>query len=78
MSVIKNNIKAEIDQMMTSLLQEQPEDIPTAFADKLADIVRNAILSATVTVPTGIPVATTGIAAAQTGATTAPAIATIQ
>lgn len=78
MSVIKNNIKAEIDQMMTSLLQEQPEDIPTAFADKLADIVRNAILSATVTVPTGIPVATTGAAAAQTGATTAPAIATIQ
>ena len=78
MAVAKTSIEAEINQMMADLLQDQPETIPSDFANKLADIIRNAILSATITVPSGIPVATTGTAAAQTGTTTSPAIATIQ
>ena len=78
MAVVKTSIEAEINQMMADLLQDQPETIPSDFANKLADIIRNAILSATITVPSGIPVATTGTAAAQTGTTTSPAIATIQ
>lgn len=78
MSVVKVSIEAEINQMMTDLLQDQPETIPSDFANKLAEIIRNAILSATITVPSGIPVATTGTAAAQTGTTTSPVTATIQ
>jgi len=41
---------------------------PSEFADEMANIIHNAILS--VQVNSGIPVSTTGTAAAQTGATT--------
>lgn len=49
---------------------------------KLADCIANAVVQAIttqaqVTIPAGIPVATAGSPAAQTGATTAPAIGTI-
>ena len=52
-----------------------------SISDKIADIVADEvdkyIKTATITVAAGVPVATAGSAAAQTGATTAPAIATI-
>lgn len=50
----------------------------TELCDTIADaVVTHVIASAVVTVPPGVPVATTGTAAAQAGATTAPAVGTI-
>ena len=50
--------------------------------DQLAEVIATAVVdhitaSAVVTIPAGVPVATTGTAAAQTGATTAPAVGAI-
>jgi len=50
--------------------------------DKLAEVIADAVVAhitmfAVVTVSAGIPVATAGTAAAQTGATTAPGTGTI-
>lgn len=47
------------------------------FADGLASLIETFVKSGTVTVPAGVAVSTTGTAAAQTGATTAPGIGTI-
>jgi hypothetical protein len=47
------------------------------FADGLADLIDTFVKTGTVTVAVGIPVATTGSAAAQTGATTATGTGTI-
>ncbi len=50
----------------------------TAMCDALAsELVSHIIANAVVTTPPGVAVATTGTAAAQTGATTAPGIGTI-
>ena len=69
MSVQKNVIKDEILKMMDSLSEkENSDDSKEEFAEKLSSIISDAILSAEVV--SGIPVSTTGSAAAQTGATT--------
>jgi hypothetical protein len=47
------------------------------LAQKLAAAIDTYIKSATITVPPGVAVATTGTAAAQTGVTTGPGVATI-
>lgn len=47
------------------------------IAQKLSDAIDVFVKSGTVTVPPGVPVATTGTAAAQTGATTGPGTGTI-
>lgn len=47
------------------------------FADGLANLIDTFVKSGTVTVPAGVAVSTTGTAAAQTGATTAPGTGTI-
>jgi hypothetical protein len=53
-------------------------DALTAMCDAIAAAVVAHITSAgVVTIPPGVPVATTGTAAAQAGATTAPAVGTI-
>jgi hypothetical protein len=55
------------------------DDSPlTAFCDKIAaTVIAHITANATLVVAAGIPVATTGTAAAQTGATTAPGTGTI-
>lgn len=52
-------------------------DATEYYAGKLADLIEAFIKSATVTVAAGIPVSTTGTAAAQTGSTTATGTGTI-
>jgi hypothetical protein len=59
---------------------ETPEGV--AIQDDVLGKIAGAIIeeiqaNAVVTIPLGVPVATTGTAAAQTGATTAPAIGTV-
>lgn len=50
----------------------------TAFCDAIATtVVAHVVANAVVTIPAGVPVATAGTAAAQTGATTAPGIGTV-
>jgi hypothetical protein len=50
----------------------------TALCDEVASaVVAHITAQAVVTVPAGVPVATTGTAAAQTGATTAPGVGTV-
>lgn len=81
MTVVKLTIQTQIKSMLQGFKDkttaEEAETTMDEFADELSTIIQEAILSATITVPTGIPVATTGTAAAQTGATTSTAIATI-
>lgn len=76
MAVVQDTIKSEIDALMQDLLNVEPKNIPTKFSEGLAEIIRNAILSATITVPSGIPVQV--VPTSGTGATTSPTTATIQ
>ena len=62
------------------MASDAPADIKTQITNSwidIADIIINHIKGATITVAAGITVATTGTAAAQTGATTSPGSATI-
>jgi len=53
-------------------------DALTALCDEIAGaVVAHVIANAVVTIPPGVAVATTGTAAAQVGATTAPGIGTV-
>jgi hypothetical protein len=47
------------------------------YAHQLAQAIDAYIKTATVTIPLGVPVSTAGTAAAQTGATTAPAVGSL-
>lgn len=50
----------------------------TALCDEIAGaVVAHIVAAAVVTIPPGVAVATTGTAAAQAGATTAPGVGTI-
>lgn len=50
-------------------------DALTGLCDAIAQaVVEHVVAAAVVTIPPGVPVATAGTAAAQTGATTAPAV----
>jgi hypothetical protein len=67
--------------LKTALIDEAGAQDNTA-TDKLAEVIANAVVdhitaNAVVTVASGIPVATTGTAAAQTGATTSTGTGTI-
>jgi len=77
MAVVESTIEASLNLMLTQLLTKDPDLIPSEFAKELAIIIGTAIKSGTVTVALGIPVATTGTAAAQTGTTTAAGTGTI-
>lgn len=49
-----------------------------AFCAMIAEaVVEHVVAAAVVTIPPGVPVATAGGPAAQTGATTAPAVGTV-
>ena len=65
-ATLKANLLALFNQMKTQEMSEAD------FADSLATILNNHIKTATVNVSAGIPVATAGSAAAQTGTTTGP------
>lgn len=74
---LKNSIKqAFLDELgggSTTAQQTAVDNIAT----KLSNAIDVFVKSGTVTVATGIPVATAGTAAAQTGATTGPGTGTI-
>jgi hypothetical protein len=61
------------DILKSQIIAASPQGVAfDQWADNLAQIILNTITAATVTVNTGIPVATAGSPAAQTGATTSP------
>lgn len=67
MPIINATIKTQIVGLLNEtkvLEQEQAADV---FAQRLADLIENALKSATVTIQAGIPVSTTGGAGATTG-----------
>lgn len=76
-------IKATLKQAIAAAFEAEKNstDDPSQSIDRIAGSIADAVdafvKSATITVAAGIPVATAGTAAAQTGATTAPSIATI-
>ncbi len=81
MPVVETAIAAQIEAFMTkttgaNLTDESKKQIQ-GFASDLSKVIATAIRSATVTVAPGIPVATAGTPAAQTGATTAPGTGTL-
>jgi hypothetical protein len=65
-AALKANFLSLFNQMKQSEMSEED------FAGNMAKIINDHIRTATVTVSAGIPVATAGSAAAQTGATTDP------
>jgi len=73
MATVKATIKSEILTFIQSLnsgdvTKKTKEEVEEEFADNLAVVIQNAIRSADV--QSGIPVSTSGTAAAQTGFTT--------
>lgn len=71
MPIVEATISAQIDALIETSSQQEPEQAIITYKDGLATIIATAIRSATVTVAAGIPVATAGSAVAQTGVTTA-------
>lgn len=70
-----------LEQSVLHLLQDmmlREQNSVQEFAHRLTLAIDSYVRSATITVPANIPVSTAGTAAAQTGMTTAPVIATIQ
>jgi len=76
MALVKKKLKTNIEQLLSDMRKREKVS-DSYFAEQLAAMIDEYIKSATVTVAAGIPVATTGSPAAQTGATTAPGKATI-
>lgn len=73
--LLQSQIKQAFKDQQTKT--QDPDAALEDLAQKIAAAVDAFVKSATVTVPSGIPVSTAGTAAAQTGATTAPATGTI-
>ena len=76
MAVVEATIKQAVKSLLENLKDGDPEITIENFSTEIATIIKNAILSATITVPIGIPVQV--VPATGTGATTAPIVATIQ
>ena len=72
----KTELKQSIRALLTDM-RERTEVSDDEFAERMAGIIDAYIKSATVTVPSGIPVSTAGSATSQTGATTVTATAKI-
>jgi len=71
MALAKPALKASIKQLLQDMMTRENASFDE-FATRLSDAVDTYVKTGTVTVASGIPVSTTGTAAAQTGATTAP------
>ena len=69
----KDNITRWKEQFTTSFT----DVLSKVLSDQLSVAIDTYIKTATVTTPAGVPVATAGTAAAQTGETTAPGIGTV-
>ena len=76
MPLQKQILAQGIIALQNDMMQKTEPDIE-GYAGRLADLIDTFVKSGTVTVATGIPVATAGSATAQTGATTAPGTGTI-
>lgn len=74
--LVKDTLKTGILSLLTDM-RSRTEISDDEAAGRLADMIDTYIKSATITVPAGIPVSTTGGPAAQTGATTSPQTAQI-
>jgi hypothetical protein len=70
MALVQATLKTNLLTLFNSMKQNEMSE--ANFADQLATIINNHIKTAQVTVNAGIPVATTGGPASQTGTTTAP------
>jgi len=78
MTLVKATLKVDIVTLLNSLKTNEDQSASVEeFATGLSDIIDAYIKTATVNVLAGIPVATTGTAAAQTGATTGPGTGTL-
>lgn len=69
-----------LEQSVLQLLQDmmlREQNSLQEFAHRLTMAIDSYVRSATITVPSNIPVSTTGTAAAQSGMTTAPVTASI-
>lgn len=75
--LVKPTLQKQILALLTDM-RTRTEISDADFASSLADIIDTYIKSATITIAAGVPVSTTGGPAAQTGTTTAPAVATIE
>ncbi len=75
--LVKPTLQKQILDLLSDM-RTRTEISDAEFAGSLADIIDTYIKSATITIAAGIPVSTTGGPAAQTGTTTAPAVATIE
>ena len=71
-TTLRDNISNRVQE-----IDLQNSNVADAIAEIIADEVDSYIKGATITVPAGIPVSTTGTAAAQSGATTGPGDGTI-
>jgi hypothetical protein len=79
MPLVPNNLKTSLKSAI-SAIQCDPDNADAAldaFCGALANSIDAYIKTATVTVNPGIPVATAGSPAAQTGATTGPGTGTL-
>lgn len=76
MPLIKKTLQEGIQVLLTEM-RERTEVSDEEFAQRLATMIDTYIKSATITVPAGIAVSTTGSPTAQTGATTTTATAEI-
>lgn len=76
MPLDKSKLKKDINSLLSDM-RTRTEVSDAEFAMRLAGIIDEYIKSATITVPAGIAVSTAGGPTAQTGTTTATAIAEI-
>ena len=76
MTLIKSTLQTQLEADFKAI-NLGSDDAAKKVAEAVANRLDAYIKTATITVAAGIPVATTGTAAAQTGATTAPGTATI-
>lgn len=75
--LVKQTLQQQILGLLTDM-RSRTEISDTDFASSLSDMIDSYIKSATITIAAGVPVSTTGGPAAQTGVTTAAAIANIE
>jgi rubrerythrin len=70
MALSETALKSKLEALFNRM--KQTETSEAEYAQELAKIINDHIMTAVVTVKAGIPVSTTGTEAAQAGATTGP------
>jgi hypothetical protein len=77
MALVPSDLQASLNAAFTKAKNDKTSQAQANLCQDLATAFDTYIKSATITVATGIPVATAGTAVAQTGATTAPGTGTL-